>query len=101
MAYTIEWTPKAVESLEQIINFIDKTWSKKSINQLKSNINQTIKLLKKHPKSSPKFHLDNTVRMSILKNYILLLYIIDEVNKKVVLSVFIDTRQQYSKLKKS
>ncbi|MCB9033201.1 MAG: type II toxin-antitoxin system RelE/ParE family toxin [Chitinophagales bacterium] len=99
MAYTIEFTPTAVNSLEQILNFIEKTWTKKSIDELKKNINKTIKMLKKFPKASPIYHIDNTVRMSVVKNYILLLYIIDEINKKVIISAFIDARQQYKQLK--
>ncbi|MEZ4879342.1 MAG: hypothetical protein R2801_04160 [Chitinophagales bacterium] len=46
MAYTIEFTPTAVNSLEQILNFIEENLVK-SIDELKKNINKTIKMLKK------------------------------------------------------
>ncbi|OFX22187.1 MAG: hypothetical protein A2033_14535 [Bacteroidetes bacterium GWA2_31_9] len=51
----VNWSPKAVDSLNKLVDFIEIKWDKKVTNKLLDEIDQIIEIIKLNPKIYPLF----------------------------------------------
>ncbi len=100
MAYKVIWAPEAVNTFDNIIDYLSKHWSKKEVTRFIDDVEQTVFLLEKNPflfRGSSKVN----VHEALITKHNLLLYQIVENSKRVELISFWDTRQNpKKKLKK-
>jgi plasmid stabilization system protein ParE len=71
---TIIWSPKAVNSLEQLIAFIEHKWTNKVADNLLNEIEEVIGLIEHNPKIYPLFSHKKQLRKCTIKRRTLLFY---------------------------
>lgn len=96
MSYTIFWSPKAVETFENVIQYLSENWTQRQIKSLVDKTDDIINLLSKNPYLFRKSRKAN-IHEVLITEHNLLIYQINEVKKQVqILSIF-DTRQNPKK----
>ncbi len=96
MSYKIIWAPLALETFENVIEYLNKNWTGKEIKKFVNKTFETIELLKESPYIFRSSEKENIYEAIIDKNNILI-YQIDETKKEIdILSIW-DTRQNPKK----
>lgn len=98
MAYKVTWSPKAVKTFNNVINYLEKNWTEKEIRNFVRLTDKVAHIISKSPylfRSSEK----NNVFEVLVTKHNLLLYQVNEESKKVQLLAFFDTRQDPKKKK--
>ena len=100
--YRLEYLPIARRDMVEIVEYISKELlNPLAAEKLADEMIQTAERLTEFPYISPAYRpikpLKNEYRKLIVKNYILL-YFVDEKNKKVVVARVINSRRDYEKL---
>jgi plasmid stabilization system protein ParE len=92
MAYKIIWSPLAIQSFENILDYLNKEWTEKEKGSFVVQVAHTISLIEKNPflfRGSEK----DAIREAIITKHNLLLYQINFISSHVELLLFWDTRQ--------
>lgn len=96
MAYKIIWAPKAINTFENVIDYLHNHWTDKQIKYFVERTEKTIHLLSNNPylfKGSEKENLHEVV----ITKHNILLYQITEKGRTIELLAFFDTRQNPKK----
>ena len=96
MAYKIIWSPKALETFENVIQYLEENWSDKQIVSFVSETERVIKLISKNPYLFRGSEKENIFEAVITKHN-LLLYQLNVEAKEVELLAIFDTRQHPKK----
>lgn len=96
MAYEIIWSPEAIRTFDNIIEYLSENWSVKEVNNFIDDIEQNILLLEKSPYLFRGSDKENLHEALITKHNLLLYQIIEKPNR-VELIGFWDTRQNPKK----
>ncbi|OFY83047.1 MAG: hypothetical protein A3F72_18795 [Bacteroidetes bacterium RIFCSPLOWO2_12_FULL_35_15] len=91
----IVWSPKAVNSLKQLIAFVELKWSNKVVNSLLNEIDEVILSIANNPKIYPLFSRKKQLRKCVIKKKTLLFY--RERSNKIEIVLLIDSRQNPKK----
>ncbi len=91
----IIWSPKAVNSLEQLIDFIEHKWTKKVVDNLLNEIEEAIELIAQNSKIHPLYSHKKQMRKCVIKRKTLLFY--REKSNKIEIVLLIDSRQNPKK----
>lgn len=96
MAYKVIWATEAVDTFDNIINYLSENRSRKEVSKFIDDVEHTVSLLEKNPflfRGSSKINLHE----ALITKHNLLLYQISENAKRVELLSFWDTRQNPKK----
>lgn len=96
MAYEVIWSPQAEKTFEKVINYLEVNWTNKQIENLIIRTNRLVKLISRNPFLFKRSEKQNLHEVLITKHN-LLLYQVNDVDQKVELLAFFDTRQHPKK----
>jgi plasmid stabilization system protein ParE len=97
MALSVIWSPRALENLHQVIDYLEMNWGEKVVTGFVQRIDTLIKLISERPNVFKQISEKNSVREAVITEHNLLLYRVYK-NHIVLLAVF-DTRQHPRKKK--
>ena len=92
MAYKVIWSPEAIYTFNRIIEYLDAHWTSKEIIKFIERTEDVVSLLEQNPYLFRGSDKENIYEVLVTKQN-LLLYQIIELNKRVELISFWDTRQ--------
>jgi plasmid stabilization system protein ParE len=99
MVNQIEWSVKAQDSFDGIINYLEKEWSQKEVISFVNRVNEKLELLRSFPKMGvPNAKKKNSYRTLIHKK-VTLVYHYKPVKKEIVLITFWNNLQNPKGLK--
>lgn len=98
MAYKIVWSPTAIRSFENVIEYLDNKWTLKEIKNFIKLSEKAIHLISQNPYLFRRSEKQNIHEVLITKHNLLLYQVVSK-PKKVALLVFFDTRQHPKKKK--
>ncbi len=90
MAKKIIWTPEAEKTFKAVIDYLERHWSKKEIQNFIERVNSVTEHVKKHPMSY-RFAGKDDVREALITKQNLLLYRVS--GDTIYLLYFWDTRK--------
>jgi plasmid stabilization system protein ParE len=100
MAYQIKWTPRAEESYENNIAYLDKEWTEREIKKFVIAVDEKLKLIAVFPELFIETNKRKHIHRAIINKQITLFYRKSKKLRQVELLVFSDSRGNPSKLKK-
>jgi plasmid stabilization system protein ParE len=95
--YRIVWTEHALEELKQTIEYLEKEWSDKEIQNLAAELEHTLELLAKNPDLFQSSRQRTGVRRAVVATYNNLYYRVLEDAVEIV--SFFSNRQNPGKIK--
>ncbi len=96
MAYKIIWSPKAIITFENVIDYLQNHWTDKQIKYFVERTKKTVYLLSNNPYIFRGSERENLHEVIITK-HTLLLYQVTFKEKTIELLAFFDTRQNPKK----
>jgi plasmid stabilization system protein ParE len=97
MALSVIWSPRALENLHQVIEYLEMNWTDKVVKNFVLRMDTLVKLIGERPTLFKQISSKNPVREALITEHNLLLYRVYK-NHIVLLAVF-DTRQHPRKKK--
>jgi hypothetical protein len=95
----IIWTSKARITFFEVLDYLDKNWTKKEMIQFNQRTQIIISALRKNPKIFPASFTYKEIRKATIDKNNSLFYKIDDYSQKIYLLTFFDNRQNPEKLK--
>lgn len=92
MALKIQWTQRASESLEQVIDYLKKEWGEKATYEFIQKTFYIIELLSNYPQIGSIENSEKNIRGILLTKHNRLFYRFD--NERIMLLGIIDTRKR-------
>ena len=74
MDYKLVWTQKAINNLEEILDYLIKNWSQKEVVQFKYKLSKQINLILQFPKMFPVSGYNLQLRKAVLSKQTTLFY---------------------------
>lgn len=96
MAFKIIWSPKAVDTFENVIDYLQTNWTEKEIRNFVMETEHVIHLISVNPHLFRSSEKENIFEAIITKHN-LLLYQINQEIKSIELLSFFDTRKDPKK----
>jgi plasmid stabilization system protein ParE len=96
MAYKVIWSPKAEKTFDIVIDYLQRNWTNKQIKTFITETQWVLRMLTKNPymfRGSEKENIHET----LITKHNLVLYQINNKEKKVELLSFFDTRKDPKK----
>ncbi len=100
MVYKIAWTPEALQTYLQIINYLEQKWTEREIKNFAQSVEDKIELLKSFSGIGSLFDKKRKLRKTLVHKHVQLYYRIRPVKKQIELVSFWNTYQNPDKLKK-
>ena len=94
MALKIVWTPKALEGLDEIIDYLEIHWTEKEILVLEQKITDFKNRIKKYPQIYPPTGKNKLIRKAVLDKHNYFVYRIKPRKKIIELIYFRATKQK-------
>lgn len=98
MAYKIIWSPEAVKTFDEIVNYIAKKFTDKEVVSFINTVNRRLLAMTQFPKVS-RLMSPSKRRKAVIHKRTILFYKIRERKKEVELLSFFDTRRNNRWLK--
>jgi addiction module RelE/StbE family toxin len=98
MGAKIIWSPGAKKSLEELVSFLESKWEKKIIENLFSELNDSLKHISLNPEMFPLISTSKNIRKCVIERKTLLLYRIKSKNI-IELVILVDSRCNPKKYK--
>jgi plasmid stabilization system protein ParE len=99
MAYKIIWSPEALETFNDIVEYLNKTFTQKEVAKFVGIVNRRLLLLQTLPQTFRSAARTSKRRKTVIHKRTILFYKIREKNKEVELLYFFNTRQNPNKAK--
>ncbi len=96
MAFKIIWSPKAVDTIEIVIDYLQANWTEKEIRKFVIETEHVIRLISINPNLFRASEKENIFEAIITKHN-LLLYQVNQNAKSIELLSFFDTRKDSKK----
>ena len=101
MVFKIIWTPTALNSYLEIMDFLETSWTQKEVNTFAKTVDERIKLLKSFSRTGSPFGTKHRkLRKTLVHEHVQLYYRILPAAQHILLVIFWDTRRNPRKLKK-
>ena len=73
MALKVIWTRRALQGLDDVLQYLDEEWTRQEIINLESKIKRIEKIIVKFPDSFPNINFDLTLRKALVdkNNYLI------------------------------
>jgi plasmid stabilization system protein ParE len=94
--YKLLWSDKALEDLQNIINYLIEKWSQKEVRNFARRLDKRLEIITINPRLFPKTSRRKSVRRSVLTKHTVIYYEINE-NLITIVTLF-DPRQSPKKL---
>lgn len=95
--YKIFWTDEAIQNLEEILDYLNNTWTKREIDDFKKRLSKQISIIQQNPNLFPISRYNTRLRKAVLSKQISVFY---EVSEQVVyLAYLFNTKQDIEKIK--
>ncbi|REA56367.1 hypothetical protein DSL64_27110 [Dyadobacter luteus] len=99
MALDVIWSPRSLNNLEEVIQYLRKNWSHQVVKDFIIRMDRVVQLISEHPQLFRQVSINNAVREAVITKHNLLLYRITQ-SRILIIAVF-DTRQHPKKKKYS
>jgi plasmid stabilization system protein ParE len=93
MAYKIIWSPEALQTFDDIVEYLNKTFTQKEVAKFVGIVNRRLLLLQTLPQTFRSTARTSKRRRTVIHKRTILFYKIREKNKEVELLYFFNTRQ--------
>jgi plasmid stabilization system protein ParE len=93
MAYKIIWSPEAVKTFDEIVNYIAKNFTDKEVAFFINTVNRRLLVMAQFPKASRTTSRTSRRRKAVIHKLTILFYKIRERKKEIELLSFFDTRR--------
>jgi plasmid stabilization system protein ParE len=97
MAYKIIWSPEAVETFDDIIDYLSRMFTQKEVAKFVGIVNRRLLLLQQIPQSFRATGRTSRRRRTVLHKRAILFYTVRERKSEVELLFFFNTRQNPTK----
>jgi len=97
MAYKIIWSPEAVETFDDIIDYLSRMFTQKEVAKFVRIVNRRLLLLQQIPQSFRTTARTSRKRRTVLHKRAILFYTVRERKREVELLFFFNTRQNPTK----
>ncbi len=94
MALKIIWTPKALEGLDEILEYLETHWTKKEILILEEKIEDFKFRVQKYPEIYPITNKQKSIRKAVLDKHNYFVYRVNSRRKIIELIYFKATKQK-------
>ncbi|MCY7358935.1 MAG: type II toxin-antitoxin system RelE/ParE family toxin [Rudanella sp.] len=95
MAYTLNWTPQANQTLYELTDFVAELWDAETVSTFVDRVYKSIDRLGTHPEIGQIFDAEKGIRSYLIKPYTRLYYVIGD--QEIILIAFADTRRSLNK----
>jgi plasmid stabilization system protein ParE len=95
--YKLFWSNEAVNNLESILDYLQKQWSQKDVNNFKIQLKKQLDLILKFPKLFPKSDYNPRLRKAVLSKQTTIFYEIS--GRRINLVYLFNNRQNIQKIK--
>ncbi len=97
MACKVNWTPKAWQTFNENITYLEENWTEKEIIRFVSLVDEKITNLSKHPKiGNPRNAKHSNIRFTLVHKRVALIYRFKPRKNEIELLVFWNTYQNPS-----
>jgi plasmid stabilization system protein ParE len=95
--YKLLWSDKALDDLQNMINYLSENWTRKEIQNFARRLDQRLELIVVNPRLFPKTAKRKDIRKSVLTKHTVIYYETKE--STVTIVALFDPRQHPKKLK--
>jgi plasmid stabilization system protein ParE len=95
--YKLFWSDEAVNNLESILDYLQKQWSQKEVDNFKTQLKKQLDLILKFPKLFPKSDYNPRLRKAVLSKQTTIFYEIS--GRRINLVYLFNNRQNIQKIK--
>jgi len=99
MSYIVIWSPDALTSFEDRIEYLKINWTEKEIKNFKSRVNEYLDVLKERPFIGKPGKVKN-IHIGLIIKQVSLVYRVKVNKKEIELVLFVDNRQDPKKIRK-
>lgn len=99
MVQEITWSPEALSTFLQIIDYLQESWTVREVNNFTDRVDEKLQLLKENPRLGSTRNKKHNIHKTVLHKNVVLLYRFRPLKKEIILLAFWDTRQDPRKLK--
>jgi len=92
------WTAKARITYFQVMDYLEKNWTKKEVLQFYNRVEIIIRTIQKNPGIYPESQYIKDIRKAFVDKNNSLFYMVDHSNNRIFLLTFFDNRQNPKKL---
>jgi plasmid stabilization system protein ParE len=100
MNYTIIWSPDALSSFDDRIQYLKIHWTEKEITNFKARVKKYLVTLAEEPLIGKRPGKHKNLHMGLIIKPVSLIYRVNKIRKEIELVLFIDNRQDPRKIKK-
>ena len=93
------WSAKARITYFNVLDYLEKHWTKKEIIQFSNRTEMVIRAIQKNPGIFPLSHKHKNIRKAIVDKNNSFFYQVDKINKAIFLLTFFDNRQNPERLR--
>jgi len=100
MNYTIIWSPDALTTFEDRIQYLEIHWTEKEIINFQRRVNEYLEILKEKPFIGKNPGKLKNIYIGLIIKQVSLIYRVKVIKKEIELVLFVDNRQDPKKIKK-
>jgi hypothetical protein len=100
MSYFITWSPQAILSFEDRIEYLEIHWTKKEITNFRQRVREYLEILKEKPFIGKKPGKLKNIYIGLIIKQVSLIYRVKVIQNEIELVLFIDNRQDPKRIKK-
>ena len=101
MVFKISWTPKALQTYVDNMQYLQTAWTEKEVNNFAITVEKKLALLSKQPGiGTPRNKRQQNIRYTLLHKRVSLIYRINKVKGEIELLRFWNTYQNPGKLRR-
>ena len=99
MALNIEWTSEAERNLNNIFDYLERTWSEREISDFAKKLESCLQHISQNPATYPYYNNEKNVRRCVLSPQTTIYYREILFENRVVIITLFDNRQNPDRLK--
>ena len=100
MSYFITWSPQAILSFEDRIEYLEIHWTKKEITNFRQRVREYLEILKEKPFIGKNPGTVKNIHIGLIIKQVSLIYRVKVIKKEIELVLFVDNRQNPKKIRK-
>ncbi|WP_395079808.1 type II toxin-antitoxin system RelE/ParE family toxin [Gracilimonas sp.] len=97
-SFKIKWSEKSLQDLDQILDYLEKEWTKKEIQNFKEKLFNRIEIIGKYPKIFKASEIKPQLRRSVLSKQTSIFYQIQPEKKTISIVRLFDNRMDINRL---
>ena len=89
--YKVFWTDEAIRNLESILDYLNKNWTQREVDNFRKKLGKQIDLIEKNPKLFPISNFNRRLRKAVLSKQTTIFY---ELSGQVLYLVYLFNNKQ-------